>query len=71
MTRLESVCTSTEVTAGLLTVCQCRGQSLPEEGLGYRQTSQPARQAASRIVCSLGLGLEPVLGQLMLPRQIC
>lgn len=36
-----------------------------------RQASQPARQAASRIVCSLGLGLEPVLGQLMLPRQIC
>lgn len=36
-----------------------------------RQVSQPARQAASRIVCSLGLGLVPGLGQLKLPRQIC
>lgn len=33
--------------------------------------SQPARQAASRIVCNLGLELEPGLGQLKLPRQIC
>lgn len=69
--KLEPVCTCTEVTSGLLTVCQCRGQSLPEEGLGYRQTSKPARQAASHIVYSLGLGLEPGLGQLKLPRQIC
>ena len=35
-----------------------------------RQASEPARQAASRIVCSLGLELQPGLGQLMLPRQI-
>lgn len=46
--KLEPVCTCTEVTAGLLTVCQCRGQSLPEEGLGYRQTSEPASQTGSQ-----------------------
>lgn len=67
----EHVCTCTEVTLGLLTVCQCRGRCLPEEGLDCRQASEPARQAASHIVCSLGLGLRPGLGQLKLPRQIC
>lgn len=36
-----------------------------------RQVSQPASQTDSRIVCSIGLGLQPGLGQLKLPRQIC
>lgn len=70
--RLEPVCTCPEVTAGRLTVCQGRGRVFQERALATcRPVSQPARQAASRIVCSLGLGLEPGLERLKLPRQIC
>lgn len=46
--RLEPVCTCSEVTAGLLSVCQGRGQSLPEEGLGHMQASESASQTGSQ-----------------------
>lgn len=37
-----------EVTAGLLTVSRGRGQSLPEEGLGFMRTSESASQTGSQ-----------------------
>lgn len=46
--RLEPVCTCSEVTAGLLSVCQGRGQSLPGEGLGHMQASESASQTGSQ-----------------------